>query len=135
MSGGSQTPVTDFRTPLKRARGLGSAKTGTSHFWLQRATAVALVFLVAWFIGTLVSLAGADLQTVRAAIARPCNAILLASLAVALFWHAKLGLQVIVEDYVHARGPGIALQLLVNFLCAIGALASLFAIARIALSG
>lgn len=125
----------DYRTPVKRARGLGSGKSGTGHFWWQRVTAVALVPLMAWLIGTLVSLVGADLATVQAVIARPFNAVAFALFAIANFWHAKLGLQVIIEDYVHQRGLEITLQLLVTFACAIGALASLYAIARIALLG
>ena len=125
----------DFRTPVGRARGLGSGKTGTGHFWWQRVTAVALVPLVAWFIGTLVSLAGADLATVQTVLARPFNAIAFALFAIAMFWHAKLGLQVVIEDYIHQRALEVALQLLVTFACAAGALASLYAIARIALLG
>lgn len=130
--GKADGPV-EFRTPLARARGLGSAKSGTGHFWWQRVTAVALVPLVAWLIGTMVSLVGADLATVQASIARPWNAILFALFAIAMFWHAKLGMQVVIEDYVHTRWLAVALQLLVIFLCALGALASLYAIARIAL--
>ena len=125
----------DFRTPVGRARGLGSGKTGTGHFWWQRVTAVALVPLDAWFIGTLVSLAGADLVTVQTVIARPFNAIAFALFAIAMFWHAKLGLQVVIEDYIHQRALEVSLQLLVTFACAAGALASLYAIARIALLG
>ncbi len=125
----------DFRTPISRARGLGSGKSGTGHFWWQRVTAVALVPLVAWFIGTLVSLAGADLATVQLVLARPFNAITFSLFAIAMFWHAKLGLQVVIEDYIHARALEITLQLLVTFACAFGALASLYAIARIALLG
>jgi succinate dehydrogenase / fumarate reductase membrane anchor subunit len=121
-----------FRTPLKNARGLGSGKTGTGHFWWQRVTAVALVLLVAWLLGLLVSLVGADLASVRAALARPWNAIAMAALVVAMFWHAKLGIQVVIEDYVHTRWAEVALQLLNLFACAIGALACLYAIARIA---
>jgi succinate dehydrogenase / fumarate reductase membrane anchor subunit len=123
----------DLRTPLKRARGLGSAKSGVGHFWWQRVTAVFLVPLVAWLLGLLLSFVGADLATVQTAIARPWNAIALALFAIALFWHAKLGIQVVIEDYVHARGAEIALQLIVTLACALGALASLYAIGRIAL--
>jgi succinate dehydrogenase / fumarate reductase membrane anchor subunit len=123
----------EFRTPLKRARGLGSGKTGTGHFWWQRVTAIFLVLLVAWLVGLLVSFVGADLATVQAAIARPWNAIALAFTAVVMFWHAKLGVQVVIEDYVHVRAVEIALQLLVTLACAFGALASLYAIGRIAL--
>ena len=125
--------MTEFRTPLKRARGLGSGKTGTGHFWWQRLTAVFLVPLVAWLLGLLVSFVGADLATVQHAISRPWNAIALALFAVVLFWHAKLGVQVVIEDYVHDRAAEIALQLLVTLACATGALASLYAIGRIAL--
>lgn len=124
---------TDYRTPVSRARGLGSAKSGTSHFWWQRVTAIVLAILVPWLVGTLVSLVGADLFTVQAAIAKPWNAILLAVFVLALFWHAKLGMQVVIEDYVHARAVEITLQLLVTFACVLAALASLYAIARIAL--
>ncbi len=131
---GSQTPAkAGYRTPVGRARGLGSAKSGTGHFWWQRVTAVVLALLVPWLLGILVSFIGADLAGVQATLARPWNAILLAMFALALFWHAKLGLQVVIEDYVHRRAVEIALQLLVTFLCVIGALASLYAIGRIAL--
>ena len=122
----------DLRTPIARARGLGSGKTGTGHWWQQRVTAVALMLLVPWLIGLLVSLVGADLATARATIARPWNAIALAALVIAMFWHAKLGIQVVIEDYVHERLVEVLLQLLVTFACAVGALASLYAIARIA---
>ena len=125
--------MSEYRTPLKRARGLGSGKTGTGHFWWQRVTAIFLVLLVAWLIGLLVSFVGADLATVQATIARPWNAIALAFIAVVMFWHAKLGVQVVIEDYVHVRAAEIALQLLVTLACAFGALASLYAIGRIAL--
>jgi succinate dehydrogenase / fumarate reductase, membrane anchor subunit len=123
----------NYRTPVGRARGLGSAKSGTSHFWWQRVTAIVLALLVPWLVGTLVSLVGADLATVQAVIARPWNAILLAVFVLALFWHAKLGMQVVIEDYVHARSLEITLLLLVTFACVLGALASLYALGRIAL--
>jgi succinate dehydrogenase / fumarate reductase, membrane anchor subunit len=125
--------MNDLRTPLARARGIGSGKTGTGHFWTQRVTAIALALLVPWLVGLLVSMVGADVEAVRAAIARPWNAILLSAFVVALFWHAKLGIQVVVEDYVHTRATEIVLQLANTFLCALGAVASLYAIVRIAL--
>jgi succinate dehydrogenase / fumarate reductase membrane anchor subunit len=125
--------TTDLRTPLARARGLGSGKTGTGHFWWQRVTAIFLVPLMAWVIGLLVSFVGADLATVQAAIGKPWNAIALAFTAILLFWHAKLGVQVVIEDYVHTRALEVTLQLLTTFACAFGALASLYSIARIAL--
>ena len=124
----------DFRTPLKRARGLGSGKTGTGHWWWQRVTAVLLVLLVPWLVGLLVSLVGADVDAARLMVARPWNAIALALLIVAGLWHAKLGMQVVIEDYVHTRWIEVALQLLVTFVCAIAALASLYALGRIVLA-
>lgn len=124
----------DYRTPIGRARGLGSARSGTGHFWWQRVTAVLLALLVPWLVGTLVSFIGADLDTVQATLARPYNAILLAAFSIATFWHAKLGMQVVIEDYVHTRAWEIALQLLVTFACVLGALASLYSIIKIALS-
>ena len=125
--------MNDMRTPIARARGLGSGKSGTEHFWIQRVTAVVLALLVPWLIGLLVSLVGAELGAVRATIAKPWNAILLAGFVVALFWHAKLGIQVVIEDYVHTRGTEITLHLLNILACTLGALASLYAIGRIAL--
>jgi len=130
----SDSRIRDLRTPLARARGLGSAKSGTEHFWWQRVTAIVLVLLVPWLVWLLVSLAGADLDTARAVIAKPWNAILLAIFAVAMFWHAKLGIQVVIEDYVHTRALEVASQLLVTLACVVGAFASLYAIARIAVS-
>lgn len=124
----------DFRTPVGRARGLGSAKSGTGHFWWLRVTSVVLALLVPWLVGTLVSLVGADLVSVYTTLAKPHNAILFAVFVAALFWHAKLGIQVVIEDYVHQRALEITLLLLNALLCAVGALASLYAIARIALS-
>ena len=124
----------DLRTPLGRARGLGSGKTGTEHFWIQRVTAVALALLVPWLIGVLVSMAGSDADAARETLARPWNAILMAAFSIAMFWHAKLGIQVVIEDYVHARASEVALHLLNTFLCTLGAIASVFAIARIALT-
>jgi succinate dehydrogenase / fumarate reductase, membrane anchor subunit len=125
--------MNDLRTPLARARGIGSGKTGTGHFWTQRVTAVALALLVPWLVGLLVSMVDTDVEAVRAAIARPWNAILLSAFIVALFWHAKLGMQVVIEDYVHVRAVEITLHLANTFLCALGAVASLYAIVRIAL--
>lgn len=123
----------DFRTPVGRARGLGSAKSGTGHFWWQRVTAVCLALLVPWMIGLAVALVGADVYAVQATLAKPVNAIAVALFAICLFWHARLGLQVVVEDYIHQRALEIALQLLITFACAAGTLASLYAIGRIAL--
>lgn len=122
-----------FRTPLKNARGLGSAKSGTEHFIHQRLTATALVFLGLWFVYLLVSLAGADYATAVETVAKPWNAVLLVGLLVAMFWHAQLGLQVVLEDYIHNSLLALALQVTVKFVAVLGAIVSIFAVARIAL--
>lgn len=122
-----------LRTPLKNARGLGSAKDGTHHFVIQRITAIALVFLSLYVVGLIISLIGDDYATVRAAVANPWNATLLVAFVIATFWHSKLGLQVIIEDYVHTPWSATTLHLLNIFVCVLAALASVFAIIRIAL--
>jgi len=133
MSGGGETSrAAPLRTPLKRARGLGSAKSGTDHFWKQRVTAVILAPLAIWFVYTLISLVGVDLQTARAIIAKPWNAIIFAVFLVTMFWHARLGVQMVIEDYIHSRKLEIALFFAINFLFGLGAVAALYAIARIA---
>ena len=125
--------TTDLRTPLARARGLGSGKTGTGHFWVQRVTAVALALLIPWLVWVLFSIAGGDSTHAVDVLRRPWNAILMGAFLVATFWHAKLGIQVVIEDYVHTRFWEVTLQLLNLFACTLGAIASLFAIVRIAL--
>ena len=124
-----------LRTPLKRASGLGSAKDGTHHFVLQRITAIALVFLSIYVIGLVISLVGGDYAAVRAAVASPVNAVLLVAFLVATFWHAQLGMQVIIEDYVHTPWLAVTSQLLVIFVSVLAAIASVLAVIRIALGG
>ena len=99
------------RSALGRVRGLGSAKEGTSHWWSQRLTALALVPLSLWFMISLAALAGADHATVVSWIASPMVAGLLILLVTATFYHAYLGLQVVIEDYVHGEGMKLALLL------------------------
>ncbi|MHB8911209.1 MAG: succinate dehydrogenase, hydrophobic membrane anchor protein [Lysobacter sp.] len=124
-----------LRTPLKRARGLGSAKDGTHHFVMQRITAVALVFLTLYVIGLVISLIGGDYAAVRAAVASPVHAVLLVAFLIAMFWHGQLGMQVIIEDYVHTPWLAVTSQLLVIFVCVLAVLASVLAVIRIALGG
>jgi len=125
--------MSSLRTPLKNALGLGSARQGSHHFITQRVTAVALVLLGAWFVWTVLSLLQLDYAGAHALVAQPLNAVLLLAFAITVFWHAQLGLQVVIEDYVHARGSQLALQLAVKFLCFLGAAASVLAILKIAL--
>lgn len=122
-----------YRTPLKNVRGLGAAKTGTEHFVHQRLTATALILLGIWFVAFVLSLVGADYVAATAAVAKPWNAILLVGFLVAMFWHAQLGLQVILEDYIHNSLLALALQVSVKFIAVLGAIVSVFAVARIAL--
>jgi succinate dehydrogenase / fumarate reductase membrane anchor subunit len=122
-----------LRSPLKNALGLGSARSGSHHFIVQRLTAVALVLLGLWFVWTVLGLLRLDYAGAHALVAQPCNAVLLLAFVVTVFWHAQLGLQVVIEDYVHTRGSQLALQVAVKFLCFLGAAASVLAILKIAL--
>ena len=119
-----------LRDPLATARGLGTAKNGVGHWWLQRVTAVALMLLAPWFVWLSLGLVHADQVAVRETLAHPLNASLLAAFVLSLLWHAQLGLQVVVEDYVHGWQE-IALQIAIKFACSLAAIASVFAIARI----
>ena len=122
-----------YRTPLKNVRGLGAAKTGTEHFVHQRLTATALVVLSIWFLVFVLSLLGADYVTATAAIAKPWNAVLVVGFLIAMFWHAQLGLQIVLEDYIHNSLLALALQTTVKFVAVLGAIVSVFAVVRIAL--
>lgn len=124
-----------YRTPLKNVRGLGAAKTGTEHFVHQRLTATALVGLSIWFVIFVLSLLGADYATAVAAVSKPWNAVLLVGFLISMFWHAQLGLQVVLEDYVHTSLPALALQTTVKFIAVLGAIVSVFAVAHITLAG
>ena len=125
--------MSKFRTPLKNVRGLGAAKTGTEHFVHQRLTATALVFLTVWFLVFVLSLVGSDYAAATEAVSKPWNAVLLVGFLVAMFWHAQLGLQVVLEDYIHNSLLALALQTTVKFIAVLGAIVSVFAVARIAL--
>jgi len=103
-----------LRSPLGRVRGLGSAKDGTGHWWAQRLTALALVPLTVWFCISVVTMIGADHATVAAWAGSPLVAGLLILLIVATFYHGALGLQVVIEDYVHGEMPKLALLLIVK---------------------
>ena len=97
-----------LRTPLGKVRGLGAARDGTGHWWAQRVTAIALVPLVIWFMVAMIGLLGADYDTVRAWLGRPLVSVLLLLLLGAVFYHARLGLNVVIEDYVHGKARHLA---------------------------
>lgn len=125
--------MSDFRSPLKQARNHGSAHAGVRHFMIQRLTALALVPLVVWMLVLTLSLASSDYASARTLLAEPLNATLSILFLLALFWHAQLGLQVIVEDYVHGHAWQFTLQIIIRFLCLALAVAAVFAVLRIAL--
>jgi len=122
-----------MRSPLGRALGLGSAKEGVEHWWLQRITAAALVPLSVWFVIAIIRLVGADIETVRDWVSTPMPAILLVLLLIATFWHASLGLQVVVEDYVHTPLAKLGLVIVVRLGCFAFAVAGIFAVLSMAL--
>lgn len=121
------------RTALGKVRGLGSAKDGTHHWWVQRLTSIALVPLTLWFVASVVSLVGADHATVAAWVASPVASVLLVLLIAITFHHAQLGLQVIIEDYVHTEALKIAGIILVKFAAAVLGLACILAVVKVAL--
>ena len=103
-----------FRTPLGRVRGLGSAKDGTGHWWMQRLTALALVPITVWFVISVIGMTGASYAEFSTWLANPLVAGLFLILIAATFYHAVLGLQVVVEDYVHNEGVKIATLLVIK---------------------
>ena len=125
----------DLRTPLSRARGLGSAKQGVHHWWAQRITAVALIPLVAWFAISLIMMSGADYAVVRAWIGSPVVMVLLTLTIVIGLHHGQLGMQVVIEDYVHNDGMKLALIVLMRFIAVFFGLAAIVAILRIGFGG
>ena len=124
-----------LRTPLSRVIHLGSAHNGTQHFWAQRVTAVAMVPLAIWFVASLVSLADADLAVLRLWLARPLPALFMALFLGVGFWHLKLGLQTIIEDYVHEEGPKLVLLLANAFACVLVGGAAILSVLKLAFGG
>lgn len=122
----------DMRTPLSRANHLGSAHEGTHHWWWQRMTGLALVPLLLWLVGSLVAMTGANYVTMRAWVAQPGVTLGLVALLIALFYHAQLGLQVILEDYVHAEGLKLAALIAVRAACFLLGLLGVISVLRIA---
>jgi succinate dehydrogenase / fumarate reductase membrane anchor subunit len=121
-----------FRTPLARVRGLGSAKSGTDHWWMQRLTAVVLVPLSLWFVASLLTVVTADHATAVAWLHSPLVVILACALIVAVFYHGQLGIQVVLEDYVHSESWKLVAIVVTMFLSLLLATVSLFAVLSIA---
>lgn len=121
-----------LKTPLGQVRGLGSAKSGTEHWWAQRVSSVALVPLTLWFVYAMAANAGAEYAVMTAWLASPINAILMLLLIAATFHHLHLGVQVVIEDYVHNEGAKIAGLLFVKLASAALAVAAAFAVLKVA---
>jgi succinate dehydrogenase, hydrophobic membrane anchor protein len=120
-----------LRTPLSRARGLGSAKDGTAHWWAQRLTAIALTPLCLWFIFALISMTGMDHAAVSAWIRSPLVSILLILFILALFYHAQLGMQVVIEDYIDNEALKITSIILLDFVMLFAGMASILATIKV----
>jgi succinate dehydrogenase / fumarate reductase membrane anchor subunit len=122
------------RTPLGNIRGLGSAKEGAHHFIGQRASAIALVILVPWFLTSLLGAVRGDYGDARAFIAQPVNAVLILLTIGAAVYHMRIGMQVVIEDYIGKTGTRLALLLLSSFLCILAFAAAAYAVVAIAVS-
>lgn len=122
-----------YRTDRARVTGLGSAKTGTGHFWEQRISAIAMLILTPFFVFTLASNIGASFEQVQASYAKPVNAIIALAFVITAFLHLFQGLQTVIEDYVHSR-MGTVLIISARLFCSLCALAGIFAILKIAFS-
>jgi succinate dehydrogenase / fumarate reductase, membrane anchor subunit len=123
----------NLKTPLGSVRGLGSAKSGSEHFFLQRVTALALVPLALTFVAVLVSTIGKPAAQAAATLSNPFVAILMLLFVIAGAVHMRLGMQVIIEDYVHHEGAKIAAVVANTFFAILVGVAAVFAILRVAL--
>jgi succinate dehydrogenase / fumarate reductase, membrane anchor subunit len=121
-----------LRSPVGRVLGLGSAKDGTSHWWAQRVSAVALIPLTLWFLLSLLALPTLDYATVRAWLSVPLSGLLAMLLVAVLTYHSYLGTTVVIEDYVHAAGTKLLSLLLLRFLYVLVGGAGIFAILHVA---
>ncbi|MAL78961.1 MAG: succinate dehydrogenase, hydrophobic membrane anchor protein [Sneathiella sp.] len=124
-----------MRAPLKNVRGLGSAKEGTTHWWHQKVTAVAMIPLFVIGLAYVICLVGADYATVYNTLSRPFASLVLLLMIAATFYHLKLGLQVVIEDYIHTESTKFILLLLNSFVCAVVGLAAALAVLKLALGG
>ena len=124
-----------LRTPLGKVMGLGSAKEGTGHWWMQRVTAIALIGLGLWFMISLVAIGDLGYHNTIAWLARPLNAVLLSSFMLTMLYHSKLGVQIVIEDYVSSPAWKVGGLLLSVFVHLLLAMAGVIAILRIGAGG
>ena len=127
--------ASSMKTPMKRVRGLGSAKTGTDHFWTQRLSAAATMLLAIALVVVLAGTVGKDAVAARAVLAQPLVAVLLLLFIVSGVAHMRIGMQVIIEDYVHEEGEKVIALGLNTFFSAIIAVVCLFAVLKLSFGG
>ena len=133
MSDSRNAPRVDLlRSPLGRARGLGSARSGSHHWWVQRLTAVALIPLTIWFIFSAIKLTGATRAGVDAWLSSPFTAAMMLGLVIATFHHLQLGLQVVIEDYVHDEKVKVPAVLVMKGVCWLLAAACVVSVLKLA---
>jgi len=123
-----------MRSPLNRALGLGSAKKGVEHWWTQRVTAVALVPVTVWFAASIIALTGSDYIAFIAWLRTPLATVMMVLLLIAIFYHTALGLQVVIEDYIHSAAK-IPILVAMRLGCFALAVAGILATLRIAFGG
>ena len=123
-----------MRTPLGLARGLGSAKDGTHHWWMQRVTSVIMVPLMLWFVISLLTISRVDYPTFQHWMSRPWNAGLLLALLSTMFYHASLGMQVVYEDYVRPECRKVMAIIITNLLLLVLAAVAIVSVLKIALA-
>lgn len=125
----------NLRTPLSEVKGLGSAKEGTSHFWSQRLTAIALIPLVLWLTFSIAALPGMDYLSVREWLSSPFTAIMMVLFIMVAFYHSRLGLQTVIEDYVGGHAGRTVAIIGVTFAAVILAVVGVFSVLRITFAG
>jgi len=125
----------NLRTPLSQVKGLGSAKEGTDHFWVQRLTAIAMIPLVIWIAFSVARLPSMSQADIHAWLASPFASVMMILFLITSFWHARLGLQMVIEDYVSNHAVRTASIIAVTFACVALGVTGVFSVLRIAFAG
>ena len=126
---------TSMRTPLNRVRGLGPARSGTGHFWMQRLTAVSNALLVFAFVGILISMIGKPYEAAMATLSQPVVALLMLLFVISALVHMRIGMQTILEDYVHGELTKIIAVIANNFIAVAVGVVVVFSVLKIAFGG